>query len=272
MAEDFSPANEPIIEVNDLTKFFGRLAAVNRISFKVKRGEIFAFLGPNGAGKTTTIRMLTTLLKPSSGTIRLNGFDPTREQDAARRSFGIVFQDPSLDNELTARENLNFHGVLYNVPPRIRRERIEMLLRLMQLWERRDEQVKKFSGGMKRRLEIARGLLHLPKILFLDEPSLGLDPQTRNLLWEHIRELNKTEAITVFLTTHIMEEAEKVANTVAVIDHGEIIDRGTPRELTDRTGSKSLEEAFLALTGRTIREEGPESFKQMAGMYLRRRS
>lgn len=264
--------NEAIIEAVNLTKKYGQLTAVNEISFTVRKGEIFAFLGPNGAGKTTTIKMLTTLSKPTSGTMRLNGFDPVLDQAAARNSFGIVFQDPSLDDELTAYENMVLHGVLYRVPPRVQEERIEMLLKLMQLWDRKDDQVKKFSGGMKRRLEIARGLLHLPQILFLDEPSLGLDPQTRNLLWEHIRELNEKEGITVFLTTHIMEEAERVADTVAVIDHGKIIDRGTPRELAERTGATSLEEAFLNLTGRTIREEGPETFSQMAGRHLRRRS
>ncbi len=266
------PKSEYAIEARELIKKYGNFIAVDNISFTVKHGEIFAFLGPNGAGKTTTIKMLTTLSKPTSGFMRLNGFDPVRDQAAARNSFGIVFQDPSLDEELTACENMILHAVLYSVPKEIHGERIEMLLKLMQLWDRKDEQVKKFSRGMKRRLEIARGLLHLPKILFLDEPTLGLDPQTRNLLWEHIRELNEKEDITVFLTTHIMEEAERVADTVAVIDHGKMIDQGTPRELEERTGTASLEEAFLTMTGKTIREEGPETFKQMAGRYLRRRS
>ncbi len=264
--------HETVIEVTNLSKHFGKIVAVDDITFSVKRGEVFAFLGPNGAGKTTTIKMLTTLLKPTGGKIKVNGYDPASNQNAVRRSFGIVFQDPSLDDELTACENMTFHGVLYNVPAQVRNERIEMLLNLMQLWERRNDQVKKFSGGMKRRLEIARGLLHLPKILFLDEPTLGLDPQTRNLLWEHIRVLNKKEGITIFLTTHIMEEAERVADTVAVIDYGKIIDRGTARELEERTGSKSLEEAFLTITGKTIREEGPETMNQKVGRYLRRRA
>ncbi len=260
-----------MIEAKNLTKQYGKIKAVNNISFAVRHGEIFAFLGPNGAGKTTTIKMLTTLSKPTSGTMTLNGFDPVRNQAAARNSFGIVFQDPSLDEELTAYENMVLHGVLYNIPKPVQSQRIEMLLQLMQLWERKNDQVKKYSGGMKRRLEIARGLLHLPQILFLDEPTLGLDPQTRNLLWKHIRELNQKEGITVFLTTHIMEEAERVADTVAVIDHGEIIDRGSPRELAKRTGASSLEEAFLSLTGKTIRDEGPETFRQMAGQFLRRK-
>ncbi|MGM0689219.1 MAG: ABC transporter ATP-binding protein [Bacillota bacterium] len=263
--------NAAVIEVEGLTKKFGDLVAVDNISFTVNRGEIFAFLGPNGAGKTTTIRMLTTLSRPTSGKIIINGHDPVAEQDAARRSFGIVFQEPSLDDELTASENMVIHGVLYNMPKAIRTERIEMLLKLVELWGRKNDQVKKFSGGMKRRLEIARGLLHLPQILFLDEPTLGLDPQTRNLLWEHIRNLNSKEKITVFLTTHIMEEAERVADTVAVIDYGRIIDIGSPRELADRTGSTSLEEAFLALTGKTIREEKAETHTQMVSAYLRRK-
>lgn len=264
-------AGSTIIEAKNLTKKYGEIIAVDNISFTVRHGEIFAFLGPNGAGKTTTIKMLTTLSKPTSGTMTLNGFDPVRNQSAVRNSFGIVFQDPSLDQELTAYENMVLHGVLYNVPKPVQVERTEMLLQLMQLWDRKNDQVKKFSGGMKRRLEIARGLLHLPQILFLDEPTLGLDPQTRNLLWEHIRELNKKEEITVFLTTHIMEEAERVADTVAVIDYGKIIDRGSPRELAERTGTSSLEEAFLNLTGKTIRDEGPETHRQIAGQYLRRK-
>lgn len=249
-------ADDAMIRVTELVKRYGDLLAVDNISFTVRCGEIFAFLGPNGAGKTTTIKILTTLLKPSGGQVLLNGYDPMREQDAARRSFGIVFQESSLDNELTASENMVFHAVLYNIPKSVREKRIKMLLELVQLWDRKNEQVKKFSGGMKRRLEIARGLLHLPKIFFLDEPTLGLDPQTRNLLWEYIREQNEKERITVFFTTHIMEEAERAADRVAIIDHGKIIAQGSPQELTGQTGTASLEEAFLALTGKAIREEG----------------
>lgn len=265
-----SNSGEDIIQVTDLVKKYGGLTAVDNISFTVRTGEIFAFLGPNGAGKTTTIKMLTTLLKPTQGHILLNGHDPVRKQREVRRSFGIVFQDPSLDNELTAYENMVFHAVLYSIPKKIWQGRIKELLELVQLWDRRNDQVKKYSGGMKRRLEIARGLLHLPKILFLDEPTLGLDPQTRNLLWEHIRALNEKEHITVFFTTHIMEEAERVADTVAVIDHGKIIAWGSARELEEQTGTDSLEEAFLALTGKAIREEGAESKNQMVGRMLRR--
>ncbi len=263
--------DEAVIRVTELSKRYGNFLAVDNISFTVRRGEIFAFLGPNGAGKTTTIKMLTTLLTPTDGKLLLNGYDPVREQDAVRRSFGIVFQDFSLDNELTARENMVFHAVLYSMPKNVREERIKMLLELVQLWDRKDEQVKKFSGGMKRRLEIARGLLHLPQIFFLDEPTLGLDPQTRNLLWNYIRELNEKEQITVFFTTHIMEEAERAAHTVAIIDHGKIIARGSPKDLAEQTGTTSLEEAFLALTGKDIRDEESESNGRMLGRMLRGR-
>ena len=174
--------NRPIIRVQHVVKSFGTVTAVNDVSFDVQPGEIFAFLGPNGAGKTTTIKMLTTLLRPTSGALELDGLDPTTHQTDVRKRFGVVFQDPSLDNELTAWENMDIHGVLYHVPRHARRERSEILLRMFELWERRNDLVKTFSGGMKRRLEIARGLLHTPKVLFLDEPTLGLDPQSRNQL------------------------------------------------------------------------------------------
>ena len=244
-----------IIEVKNLTKKFGNFVAVDDISFSVAKGEIFAFLGPNGAGKSTTIKILTTLLNPSSGEISLNGFDPIKQASKVRRSFGIVFQDPSLDDELTAYENMEFHGVLYNIPKKSRRERIEDLLKFVDLWDRRDSLVKEFSGGMKRRLEIARGLLHHPEVIFLDEPTLGLDPQTRNHMWSYLQELNKSNGTTVFFTTHYMEEAEKIAQRIAVIDHGKIIAIGTTDELRKKTNTKSLEEAFLSLTGKSIREE-----------------
>ena len=206
-----------IIEVNNLTKKFDGFTAVDNISFSVRQGEIFAFLGPNGAGKSTTIKMMTTLLHPTGGHIRLDGNDISN-QSAVRKSFGIVFQDPSLDEELTAYENMEFHGVFYKVPKELRRERIEQLLKYVDLWERKNDLVKYFSGGMKRRMEIARGFLHHPKILFLDEPTLGLDPQTRNYIWRYVDHLNKTEGITVFFTTHYMEEAERVARKIAIID------------------------------------------------------
>jgi ABC-2 type transport system ATP-binding protein len=244
-----------IIEVKNLSKQFNKLKAVNEISFDVKKGEVFAFLGPNGAGKTTTVRMLTTLLTPTSGTISINGFNPRTNQDEARHSFGIVFQDPSLDDELTAYENMDFHAVFYNIPKNLRKERIKELLIFVELWERKDEFVKNFSGGMKRRLEIARGLLHHPKILFLDEPTIGLDPQTRKHMWQYVMELNKKEKMTIFLTTHYIEEAQKVSDRVAIIDHGKIIRIGTSKELEKSTKTNSLEEAFLKLTGHQIREE-----------------
>ena len=262
-----------MIRVQNLTKTFGDFTAVNDISFEIQQGEMVAFLGPNGAGKTTTIKMLTTLLKPTSGTIELNGLNPERQPNEVRKLFGIVFQDPSLDDELTAWENMEMHGALYKVPRRICAERTEKLLNLFELWDRRKEPVKRFSGGMKRRLEIARGLLHTPKILFLDEPTLGLDPQTRNQLWNQVRKLNAEERVTVFMTTHYMEEAERVAHRVAIIDHGRIVAQGTSQELKQQTGTESLEQAFLKLTGSTIREEeaGPaDRMRQMARAWRRK--
>jgi ABC-2 type transport system ATP-binding protein len=245
----------PIINVVNLTKKFGDFTAVDSISFSVSKGEMFAFLGPNGAGKSTTIKMLTTLLTPTGGQILLNGFNPVTQQDETRKSFGIVFQDPSLDDELTAFENINFHGILYRIPGEIRKTRIDELLHLVDLWDKRNHLVKTFSGGMKRRLEIARALLHHPTIFFLDEPTIGLDPQTRNQLWQYIQVLNKTENVTVFFTTHYMEEAEKIARRIAVIDHGKIIASGSADDLRRQTQTNSLEEAFLNLTGRQIRDE-----------------
>ena len=251
-----SKENEYVIEVEGLTKDFGKVKAVDSVSFNVTKGEMFAFLGPNGAGKTTTIRMLTTLLKPTSGKIFINGFNPLKEQHKARSAFGIVFQDFSLDNELTALENLRFHSSLYNVPRNLSEERIVHLLKLVELWDRRNDFVKTYSGGMKRRLEIARGLIHHPKILFLDEPTLGLDPQTRNKMWDYIKNLNKEEKMTVFFTTHYMHEAEKYAKRIAIIDHGKLKITGTVADLKKKTKTKSLEEAFLKLTGNEMREEG----------------
>jgi len=252
-----------VIKVEQLTRTFGDFKAVDSISFEVGAGEIFAFLGPNGAGKSTTIRMLTTLLAPTAGRIEVDGLDPARQAHEVRRRFGIVFQDPSLDQELSAWENLDLHGVLYGVPRRTRHERGEALLQAFDLWERRNDAVKTFSGGMRRRLEIARGLLHTPKILFLDEPTLGLDPQSRNQLWAHVQKLNATEGVTVFLTTHYMDEADRVARRIAIIDHGRIVATGTPQQLKEQTGKDSLEGAYLALTGTAIREETPDAAARM---------
>ena len=246
---------ENIIETKNLVKKYGDFTAVDGISFAVKQKEIFGFLGPNGAGKTTTIKMLTTLLHPTSGEIKINGFDPTKNSEEARASFGIVFQDPSLDDDLTAYENLDMHGMLYKVPIKERKKRIEQMLNFVDLWDRRKDLVKHFSGGMKRRLEIARGFIHKPKVLFLDEPTIGLDPQTRNHIWTYLKKINKEEGITVFLTTHYMEEADKVSDRIAIIDRGQIIAQGTSEELKNKTGKASLEDAFLALTGKEIREE-----------------
>lgn len=246
---------ENIIEVKNLTKKFKDFTAVDDLSFEIVKGEIFAFLGPNGAGKTTTIKMLTTLLHPDRGSMKLNGFDVVKSSNDTRKSFGIVFQDPSLDNELTAYENMKFHALLYSVPLKLYTERIEELLKLVELWDRRDDFVKNFSGGMKRRLEIARGLLHHPKVLFLDEPTLGLDPQTRNKMWNYVKDLNEKEKLTVFFTTHYMQEADRYANRIAIIDHGKIIATGTSLDLRKRTGKDTLEDAFLELTGSTIRDE-----------------
>ncbi len=252
-----------IIDVKGVSKKFGNFEAVKNISFAVEQGTIFAFLGPNGAGKTTTIKMLTTLLHPTDGSISLNGFDPVHHPEQARHSFGIVFQDPSLDTELTAYENMEFHAVLYGVKSDVYKPRIQELMELVDLWDRKDSLVKDFSGGMKRRLEIARGLLHHPKVLFLDEPTLGLDPQTRNHIWGYIQNLNKKEGLTVFFTTHYMDEADRVANTVSIIDHGKIISSGSPEELKQKTNTKSLEEAFLALTGNEVRHEEASSKDSM---------
>src|SRR6202451_3076168 len=252
-----------MIRVKNLVKTFGTFTAVNDVSFEVAEVEIFAFLGPNGAGKTTTIKMLTTLLKPTRGAIELDGWNPEVKQNEVRRRFGIVFQDPSLDGELTAWENMEIHGVLYHVPHKLRHQRIEALLKQFELWERRKDQVKKFSGGMKRRLEIARGFLHTPKILFLDEPTLGLDPQSRNQLWTHVKKVNEAERTTVFLTTHYMDEADRVAHRVGVIDHGKLVAQGTPQQIKAQTKTETLEEASLKVTGSTMRDESAGSADQM---------
>jgi len=262
------------ISVKNLTKKFKDFIAVDDISFDVKKGEIFAFLGPNGAGKSTTIKMLTTLLEPTSGELSLNGIDVSKNKDEVRKSFGIVFQDPSLDDELTAYENMEFHAVLYGVKNSGLNKKIQELLEFVDLWDRKNSLVKTFSGGMRRRLEIARGLLHHPKILFLDEPTLGLDPQTRNSMWQYVGKLNKKEGLTIFFTTHYMEEAEKNAQRIAIIDHGKIIAIGTSNELKKKTKTKSLEEAFLKLTGSSIREEkwgAGDNMRQMGRVWGGRR-
>ncbi len=224
------------LHVADLTRRFGDLVAVDRISFDIEQGEIFGLLGTKGAGKTTTLSMLSTMLEPTSGTATVMGIDVTKDQDGVRKAIGIVFQDQSLDEELTAWENMDFHGRLYRIPKETREQRIDELLRLVELFDRRNDIVKTFSGGMRRRLEIARGLLHHPAVLFLDEPTLGLDPQTRNHLWQYIETLAREKNITIILTTHYMEEADRLCNRIAIIDHGKIIALDTPARLKDSLG------------------------------------
>ena len=320
-----------IITVENLTKKFGELVAVNDISFQVAPGEIFGFLGPNGAGKTTTINILCTLTKPSSGKAIVNGYDVVHQQSEVRQSIGLVFQDPSLDERLSGWQNLYFHALVYNVPAAVRRQRIEQVFKMMELWDKRNNTVRTYSGGMKRRLELARGLLHYPRVLFLDEPTLGLDPQTRNRLWEYILDLRKREQITIFLTTHYMDEAEN-ADRIAIMDHGKIVALDTPNRLKHIVGKDiisvgtddndkaaeeirqryqievrqdgnelvfevakgenflpdfirefggrvlsiglrhpSLDDVFLKLTGREIREEGvSDVFKAMVRQHSRR--
>jgi len=226
----------PAIEVTNLTKKFNSLVAVDNVSFSIASGEVFGLLGPNGAGKTTIISMLATLLRPTSGTARVNNFEIVGQEDAVRNSIGIVFQDQSLDEELTAYENMDFHGRLYRIPRTVRQQRIEALLKLVELEDRQRSLVKTFSGGMRRRLEIARGLLHEPSVLFLDEPTLGLDPHTRNHLWSYIEHLNKEKGITIILTTHYMDEADRLCDRVAIIDKGKIIALDTPAKLKEEIG------------------------------------
>ena len=224
-----------IIQVADLVKKYGDFEAVKGVSFQVEQGETFGFLGPNGAGKTTTINILCTLLRPTSGSAILDGWDVAKHPSRVRQSIGLVFQDPSLDDRLTAEENLNFHAILYNVPPSVRGQRIADVLQMVELEDRRRSIVRTFSGGMRRRLEIARGLLHYPKVLFLDEPTIGLDPQTRNHIWKYITELREREKITIFLTTHYMDEANN-ADRIAIIDHGKIVALDSPDALKAGVG------------------------------------
>lgn len=318
-----------IIQIEELVKKFGALTAVGGISFAVEKGEIFGFLGPNGAGKSTTMKILSTLLKPTAGRAVLAGHDVLAKPDEVRKAIGMVFQDPSLDQRLTAEENLQFHGMLYNVPSRLLRERMDKMLRMVDLADRRKSLVKTFSGGMKRRLEIARGLLHHPLVLFLDEPTVGLDPQTRSAIWEHVRQLREETGITVFMTTHYMDEAEH-CDRIAIIDNGrlqsvdtpaalkrelggdKIIVKGDPglkEEMADRyrvqvketegeyhflmaAGAEfvprvvsdypgriksiqvkepSLDDVFLQLTGRAIREEQASARDNMRGIIRNRR-
>jgi ABC-2 type transport system ATP-binding protein len=320
-----------IIEVEELSKNFGQLVAVDKVSFQVAEGEIFGFLGPNGAGKTTTINMLCTLLTPRGGRATVNGYDIVKQRSEVRRSIGLVFQEPTLDEYLTAEQNLRFHAYAYKVPKELREKRISELLELVELSDRRKSKVRTFSGGMKRRLELARGLLHSPRVLFLDEPTLGLDPQTRRHIWDYILALRQQKNLTIFLTTHYMDEAEN-CDRITIIDNGKIIALDTPDKLKDALGGDvvtlkardnnaaalelkekynlspiiqngmitfstpqgekflpklmgsfqspllsigvrrpTLDDVFLKLTGRAIREEEAGPKEQMKGMMARGR-
>jgi len=320
-----------VIEASNLVKRFGELEAVKGVSFSVKEGEIFGFLGPNGAGKTTTINILCTLLKPTDGQAKVNGYDVIKERSQVRQSIGLVFQEPSLDDYLTAEQNLRFHGYAYGIPKNVLEPRLKELLEMMELWDRRKGKINTYSGGMKRRLEIARGLLHHPRVLFLDEPTLGLDPQTRRRIWDYIHDLRKRENLAIFMTTHYMDEAEN-CDRIAIIDYGRTVALDTLEKLKDGVGGDvisvktedneeamrllegqyklkpgiengiisftvphgeeflpkfvsgfplrllsiglrrpTLEDVFLKLTGRNIREQEVDSMQQMKNMARMRR-
>jgi ABC-2 type transport system ATP-binding protein len=222
-----------VIETNQLTRSFNSLTAVDKLDITVESGEIFGLLGPNGAGKTTTISMLCTILKPTSGTAKVNGYDIVKEATQVRKSIGIVFQDPSVDDRLTGRENLYMHANLYGIPTSDQKSRIDNVLKLVELEDRADDLLRTYSGGMRRRLELARGLIHYPKVLFLDEPTIGLDPQTRDHVWKYIRELKEAHDITVVLTTHYMDEADRLSDRIAIMDYGKIIALDTSAKLKE---------------------------------------
>ncbi len=245
------------IETEGITKNFDEITAVNKVSIAVKPGELFGLLGPNGAGKTTLISMLSTMIEPSGGRAKVWGFDVMKEASSVRESIGMVFQDTTLDDRLTGRENLDLHGRLYGLDGKTRKKRIEEVLSLVELVDRADAIVKTYSGGMMRRLEIARGLMHHPHVLFLDEPTLGLDPQTRNHIWEYIKTLNKEEGVTIVLTTHYMEEADHLCNRIAIIDHGEIVVLDTPETLKNMLGGDVI----------TLELERPENIPRLCAIY-----
>ena len=255
--------------MENLTRQFNGFTAVDHISFTVQSGELLGLLGPNGAGKTTTINMLATLLKPTSGTAEVAGFDVTLHKDEVRRSIGVVFQEPALDTKLTGRENLDFHAMMYGLPRDERKKRLAEVLRLVELEEKADLLVEKYSGGMKRRLEIARGLIHRPKVLFLDEPTLGLDAQTRRRIWDYIRDLNKQSGVTIILTTHYMEEADYLCDRVAIIDFGKFVALDSPPHLKDILGgdvvSMELEGDSAALLVRLGKLEWVKKMKSHDG-------
>ncbi len=244
------------IEVTDLVKSYGDVEAVRGVSFTVPRGEVFGFLGPNGAGKSTTINMLCTLARPTSGSARVNGFDVVAERDDVRRHIGLVFQDPTLDGYLTAEQNLRLHAELYDIDPGVIAARMTQMLEMVDLADRRDRPVMTFSGGMRRRLEIARGLLHSPRVLFLDEPTIGLDPQTRSSIWRYIRALQESEGTTIFMTTHYMDEAE-ICDRIAIMDRGEIVVLDTPEALkaSERSAAGHRDDAPTRCTTLEARAE-----------------
>jgi ABC-2 type transport system ATP-binding protein len=233
---DDNGASAPAISVRDLVKTFGEVRAVRGVNFEVPVGEVFGFLGPNGAGKTTTINMLCTLAKPTSGQAKVAGHDVVTDRDNVRRNIGLVFQDPTLDGYLTAQQNLRLHAELYGVQSDLVMPRMQQVMEMVGLWDRKDSVVGTFSGGMRRRLEIARGLMHSPRVLFLDEPTIGLDPQTRRSIWDYIRELKEREEITIFMTTHYMDEAEW-CDRIAIMDHGEIVALDSPEALKGGVGT-----------------------------------
>ncbi|MDZ7391715.1 MAG: ATP-binding cassette domain-containing protein [candidate division KSB1 bacterium] len=226
-----------VVQVQELTRRFKAITAVDGVTFSVQRGELFGLLGPNGAGKTTLIRMLTTLLQPTSGRAWVAGHEVTKARDRVRACIGIVFQEPALDRQLTGRENLDFHARMYGLKASERRARIGEVLELVELSDRADDLVEHYSGGMQRRLEIARGLINHPQVLFLDEPTLGLDAQTRRKIWEHIRTMNRNHRTTIMLTTHYMEEADALCDRVAIIDRGRIVALDRPKKLKDLIGA-----------------------------------
>ncbi|HVY11083.1 MAG TPA: ATP-binding cassette domain-containing protein [Mycobacteriales bacterium] len=243
-----------MIEVAELAKSYGEVEAVRGVSFTVEPGEVFGFLGPNGAGKSTTINMLCTLATPTSGTATVSGFDVVRQRDDVRRHIGLVFQDPTLDVYLTGEQNLQLHADLYDIDPAVIPPRMQQMLEMVDLWDRRKQPVRTYSGGMRRRLEIARGLMHSPRVLFLDEPTIGLDPQTRNSIWGYIRQLREAEGTTIFMTTHYMEEAE-FCDRIAIIDRGEVVVLDTPEALKKSVGPRArLDDVFIHYTGSELRD------------------
>ena len=240
MSQSIAATDNSAISLRGLTKRFGDLVAVDSVNLEIAKGELFGLLGPNGAGKTTLIKMLTTMLRPTEGEARVWGHNVTKERNEVRSSIGVVFQDPSIDNMLTGRENLDFHGRMYGMDGSLRKKRIDEVLELVDLTDKADIKMEDYSGGMQRRLEIARGLMHHPKVLFLDEPTLGLDAQTRRYIWKYVEEMNATEGVTIVLTTHYMEEADYLCDRVAIVDNGRIVALDTPKNLKDLIGADTI--------------------------------